>query len=65
MVEQARVAGYKKIVGEYLPTPKNKMVENHYVSLGFTKIESVATAQYELNVESYQLRECYIKMKDV
>ena len=65
MVEQARVAGYKKIVGEYLPTPKNKMVENHYVSLGFTKIEGVTTAQYELNVENYQLRECYIKMKDV
>ncbi len=61
MVEKAKAAGYKKIVGEYLPTPKNKMVENHYMGLGFTKIEGVETTQYVLYVDSYQLRECYIK----
>ena len=61
MVERAKAAGYKKIIGEYLPTPKNKMVENHYLGLGFSKIEGVATAQFELDVESYQPRECYIE----
>jgi predicted enzyme involved in methoxymalonyl-ACP biosynthesis len=39
MVERAKIAGYKKIIGEFLPTPKNKMVEDHFASLGFTKIE--------------------------
>ena len=39
MVEKAKAAGYKKIIGEYLPTSKNKMVENHYTGLGFAKIE--------------------------
>lgn len=60
MVERAKAAGYKRIVGEYLPTPKNKMVEQHYPNLGFTKIEDAATAQYELDVVAYQPRECYI-----
>ena len=63
MVEKAKAAGYKKIVGEYLPTPKNKMVENHYTGLGFTKIEGAATAQFVLNVDEYQKRECYIETK--
>ena len=63
MVERAKAAGYKKIIGEYLPTPKNKMVEQHYAGLGFTRIEGAATAQYELDVEHYEPRECYIEVK--
>ncbi len=65
MVEKAKAAGYKKIIGEYLPTPKNKMVENHYSGLGFTSVEGAATAQYELNVDEYKNRECYIETKEV
>jgi FkbH-like protein len=64
MVRRARAAGYKRIVGEYLPTPKNKMVEGHYPSLGFTKIEGAPTAQYVLEVEDYQDRECYIETNE-
>ena len=60
MVEKAKEKGFKRIIGEYLPTLKNKMVENHYQGLGFVKLEGVDTAQYELDVESYQPRECYI-----
>ena len=63
MIEAAREKGYKRIVGEYLPTPKNKMVENHYPSLGFQKLEGTPTAQYVLDVEQYQTRENYIKTK--
>ena len=65
MVERAKAAGYKKIIGEYLPTPKNKMVENHYTGLGFKKVENSETARYELDVEAYQPRECYIDTKTV
>ena len=64
MVEKAKAAGYKRIIGEYLPTPKNKMVENHYTGLGFSPVEGAATAQFELNVNEYQIRECYIETKD-
>ena len=63
MVEAAREKGYRRIIGEYLPTPKNKMVENHYPSLGFQKLEGTPTAQYVLDVEQYQPRENYIKTK--
>ena len=61
MVEEARAKGYKRIVGEYLPTPKNKMVEEHYPHLGFTPVAGSSTAQYILDVETYESRECYIK----
>ena len=44
MVEKAKAAGYKKIIGEYLPTAKNGMVAEHYPHLGFTSIESSDTA---------------------
>ena len=64
MVEKAKAAGYKKIIGEYLPTPKNKMVENHYTGLGFAKMEGMDSAQFELNVEGYHNKECYIIKKD-
>ena len=65
MVEKAKAAGYKRIIGEFLLTPKNKMVENHYTGLGFTPVEGAATAQYVLNVVGYQNRECYIEKKTV
>lgn len=61
MVEKAKAAGYKKIIGEYLPTSKNKMVENHYKDLGFTKVDGAATNQYELDVASYLPKVCYIE----
>lgn len=61
MVERAKTAGYKRIIGEYLPTPKNIMVQNHYLGLGFTKINGVNTDQFKLNVDTYKPRECYIK----
>lgn len=63
MVELAKAKGYKRIVGEYIPTPKNKMVESHYPNLGFTKIES-ESQQYVLDLESYRPRECYIDKKE-
>ncbi len=61
MVERAKTAGYKKIIGEYLPTPKNKMVENHYKELGFSKIENTESPQYVIIVDEYLPKECYIE----
>jgi len=63
MVDAAKEKGYKRIVGEYLPTPKNAMVAEHYPQLGFTKIEDANTAQWELDVNAYHNRECYIETK--
>ena len=64
MVEYAKAKGYKRIVGEYIPTPKNKMVEMHYPNLGFSKIESEPN-RYVLDLTSYAPKECYITKKEV
>lgn len=64
MVEYAKAKGYKRIIGEYIPTPKNKMVEMHYPNLGFSKIES-ASNQYLLDLSDYSPKECYITKKEV
>lgn len=60
IVDYARDNGYKRIIGEYLPTLKNQMVEQHYQGLGFVRIKEAKTAQYELFVDSYVKKECYI-----
>ena len=60
MVEKARERGFRKIVGEYLPTQKNGMVKDHYDRLGFTP---VGEGRYELTIDEYQTKICYIKSK--
>jgi FkbH-like protein len=63
LVEYARENGFKKIIGEYIPTAKNGMVKEHYPNLGFEVIEGTETALWVLDVEKYQSRECYIEKK--
>lgn len=65
MVERARKAGYQRIIGEYLPTTKNKMVKQHYTDLGFQPLAHTSTAQYVLNISQYKMRECFITTKEV
>lgn len=63
IVEYAKANGFKKIIGEYLPTAKNGMVAEHYTGLGFTKLEGTDTAQWVLDVENYTEKENYINKK--
>ena len=63
MAEYAKEKGYKRIIGEYIPTPKNKMVELHYPNLGFTQLEP-ESYQYVLDLDSYSPRECYITKRE-
>lgn len=42
LVEQARGRGLRRLIGSYLPTEKNKLVENHYEKLGFQLVERSA-----------------------
>lgn len=63
LVAYARDNGYRYIVGEYLPTAKNGMVEQHYPGLGFAPWEGAATAQYRLNVAETKELPCYIQRK--
>lgn len=63
MVECAKAKGFKRIIGEYIPTPKNKMVEQHYPHLGFAKMESEPN-KYILDLTDYSPKECYITKKE-
>ncbi len=38
MQEAARI-GVQQVIGEYRPSPKNAMVQDHYARLGFTKLD--------------------------
>ena len=49
--------------GEYIPTAKNHMVENHYPGLGFNAMDSPGYPLYELHVGDYDMKECYIDKK--
>ena len=60
MVGYARKNGFKRIVGEYIPTQKNGMVREHYPNLGF---EPMGGNRFVLEIETYKDKECYIKMK--
>ncbi|WP_051289411.1 HAD-IIIC family phosphatase [Chryseobacterium daeguense] len=59
IVETAKENGFKYIVGEYIPTAKNQMVEDHYKKLGFTPNEN----QWILDVENYEPKQVYIIKK--
>lgn len=64
LVSAAKARGYKKIIGEYLPTPKNEMVKEHYSNLGFTKIDNTETARFVLDVDKYENKPCFIVEKN-
>ena len=63
MAEKAKAKGFKRIVGEYIPTPKNKMVESHYPNLGFMPLDDEPN-RYVLDLDNYQPKECYITKRE-
>lgn len=52
VLEHARLRGIQKLVGMYIPTSRNKLVERHYPKLGFTQSETRedGTTVWELDV---------------
>ncbi|MDB5119504.1 MAG: hypothetical protein JWN56_722 [Sphingobacteriales bacterium] len=60
IVNYAKENGFKRIIGEYLPTAKNKMTENHYTKLGFILIDGAESEQFELSVDDCQIGEHFI-----
>ena len=56
LVEAARRAGAKWLVGEYLPTKKNVIVVDHYAKLGFEPAGAAGDGgtRWQLPVENYR-----------
>ena len=59
IVELAKANGYDQIVGEYIPTPKNEMVHDHYKNLGFEAASTENT--WKLDVANYEMKNNHIK----
>ena len=59
IIEAAAANGYKKIIGEFIPTAKNKMVKDHYKDFGFTESDGL----WELDVKAFEKRKSFINKK--
>jgi FkbH-like protein len=62
LVEQAVIRGAGRIFGQYIPTPKNTMVRDHYGRMGFDLVgaSSAGSTLWSLDVTRYEPREARI-----
>lgn len=59
-----RCAACKKIIGYYLPTKKNKIVENLYPTFGFKLVDKTdAATTWELAIDGYTAQNKFIKVE--
>lgn len=58
VIQTAKDNGFKKVTGEYIPTPKNNMVKEIYMQMGFDK---TCENSYEVCVDEFTILKTYIK----
>jgi predicted enzyme involved in methoxymalonyl-ACP biosynthesis len=66
LVEHACAAGIERILGYYLRTAKNAMVEDHFGKLGFTLLESSEDGNrsvWSLPVSFYSRKTKHIQLR--
>jgi len=68
LFEIARAAGVEQIVGEYIPTEKNRMVERFFDQFGFSHApqqdEKPGTRHYQSSVRDFKFEPTYILLVD-
>lgn len=57
VIDTARKAGYKRVVGEYIRTPKNSMVKDVYARLGFREL---GDGRFEADVDEFVRNRTFI-----
>lgn len=60
LVEAAKSHNFERLVGEYLPTPKNALVKDHFENLGFHREGDL----WVLDVAEAESRPAFIKVKN-
>ncbi len=60
IAETAKGNGFNKLIGEYIPTAKNKMVKDHYTNYGFSESNGL----FELVLDNYSPLKTFINRKD-
>ena len=60
IVKDLKEIGAQILIGEFIPTAKNKLVENLFSDLGFSLMENISgIAKYHLPISDYQFAEKY------
>jgi FkbH-like protein len=64
VAQAAQAEGARYLIGHYLPTPKNSLVEHHFEKLGFTKVATAAdgATRWELDLGEYHAPELPIEL---
>jgi len=60
IIETAKNNGFLRVTGEYIPTPKNKMVSDIFKEMGFAE---TSDKHYSINVNDYCSKTVWIKEK--
>lgn len=60
IVDYAKQHGFRFVIGEYIPTSKNSMVEDHYLKLGFIPVDDPSRHLFRLEVDRYETKVCHI-----
>jgi FkbH-like protein len=66
LVDAAKQWGAKRLIGRYIPSPKNGMVKDHYRRLGFELQEQLENGEsrWSLDLEAFKPTELYMTLKD-
>lgn len=64
VIEQAKKMGCRRIVGEYIRSKKNSMVDGFYAKLGFTPIENDERVLYEYDINKKPEEKLWIQRVD-
>jgi FkbH-like protein len=61
--QYARAGNFKKVIGRYIPSAKNVMVQRFYEEFSFSRVEGDAGegTLWSLDVDSYVPREVFIR----
>ncbi len=63
IVAYAKSIGCHTIIGEYIPTKKNVLVENLYPDWGFVPLDGYQNKRYQLDVHAFADKTTFIKLK--
>lgn len=61
VIETARENGYRKVIGEYIQTPKNAMVKDIYAKLGFKEL---GNGLFEADVDTFVQNKTFIRIEE-
>jgi FkbH-like protein len=64
LIENAKNAGIRRLIGEYLPTAKNAMVRDHYPKLGFRSVSEHpdGSSLWEFELETFEPSSTFIRL---